>query len=159
MLGKLPAALFVALFFGGLPLFWLANLDGPVTWACGGAPWRCEVRRWVFFETKTTSYEVTRVSAESRRPAKRISTDWRVVFTLPSGATTSPTDWSTADESVTAAQLEAARVRQEAIVLERPAPPVFWLAVVLSVVFVGAGLFIVLGGSDPASIGRGRPDA
>lgn len=159
MANKLPAALFAALFFGGLPLFWFANLDGPVTYSCSGTPWRCEVRRWVFFQTKTTSCEPARVSAESRRAAKRISADWRVVFTLHSGAVVSPTDWSSSDEAETAARLEAARARGEAIVLERPPTAVFWLAVVLSVVFIGAGLFIVLGRADPASIGRGRPDA
>jgi len=159
VLGKLPTALFAALFFGGLPLWWFSTLDGPMTFSCAGTPWRCEVKRWVFFETKVATYEPARISAESRRQHRRSSSDWRIVFTLPAGTPVSPTDWGLEDERTAADQLEAARVKGEALVLERPASAVFWLAAVLCVVFIGAGLFIVLGRSDPASIGRGRPDA
>ncbi|MER2563433.1 MAG: hypothetical protein ABTQ32_22080 [Myxococcaceae bacterium] len=159
MLEKLPAALVAALFFGGLPVFWLSNLEGPVTFSCGGTPWRCDVSRWVFFSTKTASSEPVRIGVESARRGKRISTDWRIVFTLPSGTPSSPTDWGTEGDSELANRLEAARSRGEAIVVERPPGAVFWLAVILSVVFIAAGLFVVLGRSDPASIARGRPDA
>lgn len=159
MLGRLPAALFAALFFGALPVWWFSSLDGPVSFSCAGTPWRCEVRRWVFFETKTATYEPARISAESRRQRRRSTSDWRIVFTLPAGTSVFPTDWGLEDERTTAEQLEAARVKGEPLVLERPASPIFWLAVILCVLFIGSGLFIVLGRSDPASIGRGRPDA
>lgn len=159
MLGKLSAALFAALFFGALPVWWFSTLDGPVSFSCGGTPWRCEVKRWVFFETKTATYEPARISAESRRQRRRSSSDWRIVFTLPAGTSVFLTDWGLEEERTTAEQLEAARVKGVPLLLERPASPIFWLAVILCVVFIGSGLFIVLGRSDPASIGRGRPDA
>jgi hypothetical protein len=48
-----------------------------------------EVSRWVFFETRRSSSEVTAVSLESQTKAAgkgRRLVEWRVPFTLPSGA-------------------------------------------------------------------------
>lgn len=158
-LQRLSAALFAVLFFGGLPLFWLSTLEGPTRVVCGGSPWRCEVSRWVFFQTKTTVSEPARVDVEHRRRGKGNGfTEWRLVFTSASGAVEPATDWGGEGNDQLATTLEAARLRGADVTVQRPAEPIFWVAVALTVLFVAVGLFIVLGTPSPASISRGRPE-
>ncbi|MBL8921418.1 MAG: hypothetical protein JNJ54_21340 [Myxococcaceae bacterium] len=155
---RLGAGLFAALFFGGLPLFWLATLEGPTRFECGGAPWRCEVSRWVLFHTEVTRSEPVRVEAQHRRRGKgKGFTEWRVVFLTQAGAAPA-TDWGGEDNERAALQLEAARSRAAPLTLARGAAPMFWFAVALSVLFVAIGLFIVFSTPSPASVSRGRPE-
>ncbi len=159
-LDKLPAALFAAMFFAALPTWFLSTLEGPVRFSCGGAPWRCSVARWVFFETKSASYEPVKVSSETRRQyaRRRSFPEWRVTMTLPAGSVVAVSDWGDEENSKVARTLEDARARQATVVVDRPAPLVFWFAVFLVVLFAGAGLFIVFSTDNPRAISRGRPD-
>ena len=157
---KLPAALFAALFFAALPTWFLSTLEGPTQFSCGGAPWRCTVSRWVFFETKSASYEPVKVSSETRqRTSKRGSfPESRVTVTLPAGSVVAVTDWGDEENWKVARTLDEARTRQATVVLERPAAAIFWFAVFLVVLFAGVGLFIVFGSGSPRAISRGRPE-
>lgn len=158
-LERLWAGLFAALFFGGLPVFWLSTLEGPARFVCGGAPWRCEVSRWVFFRTETATYEPVRVEAQHRRRGKGNGyTEWRVAFVSASGAVDAVTDWGDEGNERAAVQLEGARSRAEAITHARGAEPMFWFAVALSVLFIATGLFIVFSSPSPSSLSRGRPE-
>ncbi len=157
---KLPAALFAALFFAALPMWFLSTLEGPTQFSCGGAPWRCTVSRWVFFETKAASYEAVKVSSETRqRTSKRGSyPESRVTMTLPAGSVVAVTDWGDEENWKVARTLDDARARLATVVVERPAPALFWFAVFLVVLFAGVGLFIVFSTGNPRAISRGRPE-
>lgn len=156
---KVPAALFAALFFGALPTWFLSTLEGPTRFSCSGVPWRCTVARWVFFEAKSVTYEPVKVSLDTRRRGRRGgSPESRVMMTLPAGTVVAVTDWRGEDDSHVVATLENARAHEATVVVERPAPLLFWFAVFLVVLFVGVGLFIVLGNGSPRAISRGRPD-
>lgn len=158
-LDRLVAALFAAAFFGALPTWFFSTLEGPTHFSCGGSPWRCTVSRWVFFETKSASYEPVKVSLDTRRRGNRGGyTESRVMMTLPAGTVVAVTDWRGEDDSHVVATLENARAQLNTVVVERPAPLLFWFAVFLVVLFVGVGLFIVLGNGSPGAISRGRPD-
>lgn len=158
-LERLGAGLFAALFFGGLPVFWLATLEGPARFTCGGEPWRCEVSRWVFFRTRTASYEPARVEARHRQRGRgRGVTQWQVAFVSASGAVEEVTGWGGEGNEQAAAQLERARARAEPVSFERGPDPMFWFAVALSVLFIATGLFIVFSTPSPSSLSRGRPE-
>lgn len=158
-LERLWAGLFAALFFGGLPIFWLSTLEGPARFVCGGAPWRCEVSRWVFFRTVTASAEPARVEARHRQRGKGQGvTQWQVAFVSASGAVEEVTGWGGEGNEQAAVQLERARSRGEPITFERGPDPMFWFAIGLSVLFVAIGLFIVFSTPSPASLSRGRPE-
>jgi hypothetical protein len=152
-LDKLPAALFAASFFSALPLWFLSTLEGPVRFSGGGVPWRCTVSRWVFFETKTATYEPVKVSVEVRGVGGRggaRARQSRVMMQLPQGSVVAATAWSSSDDNERAAdELENARQRQRTVVVDRPAGGTFWSTVFLVLLFAGVGVFLVSASGTP----------
>jgi hypothetical protein len=163
-LSRLPAALFTMAFFAALPMWFLSTQQGPVHLECGGAPWHCQVSRWVFFETRRSSSEVTAVSLESQTKAAgkgRRLVEWRVQFTLPSGATVPAFDWVTEPPRALVEQLQQGAQTKSPVQADVEPGTGFWMAVVLTGLFalIGFSIPMMSGGSSPASVSRGRPDS
>jgi hypothetical protein len=163
-LSHLPAALFAMAFFAALPMWFLSTQQGPIHIECGGAPWRCEVARWVFFETRRGSYEVTAVSLDAQLRGGgrgRSYMEWRARFTLPSGTTVPAFGWVSTSPAAAVERLRQAAQTKSPVQADIEPDLGFWMAVGLTALFalIGFSLPMLSGGASPASVGRGRPDS
>lgn len=159
-LSHLPAALFAMAFFAALPAWFLSTQQGPVDVSCDGAARRCHVSTWVFFETRTGSYEVASFALQSQRTGRSRSLSFRLVLEQPGGTRVPLTDWYTAPPDEARAALQAALDEKRTVSLGIPPSGVFWFAVGLTVLFglVGFAIPMLSGGASPASVSRGRPE-